>query len=57
MYRIEPYNVYVLSTSLKLARIHFKEQFPEKGIKKIRWFTFRKNKFQFDQLNATQNAN
>ena len=48
MYRIEPYNVFVLSTSLKLARVHFKEQFPDRGIKKIRWFTFRKHKMQFD---------
>lgn len=51
MYRVEPYNVFILSSSLKQARAHFKEQFPEKGIKKIRWFTFRKNKMQFNPQN------
>ena len=49
MYRVDPYQIFILSYSLKQARNHFKEQFPEKGIKKIRWFTFRKNKIQFDQ--------
>lgn len=53
MYRIDPYDVYILHYTAKQARNHFKGQFPEKPIKKIRWFTFRKQKMQFDNI---QNA-